>query len=576
MIIIAKKKTHEQYVQEVKEINENIEVIGIYNGINNKILHRCKICNFEWNAQPTNILHGTGCKQCSDRKKVKKQEVFVKELSEINYNVELLSEYTGANKPIKCLCKKCGYIWNPSANSLLQGCGCPKCAGLIYTNDNFIKDFKESGNPNYILLSEYVSAKTKIKYRCTVCNTESSSYPSTLLNGGGCKQCAKHNLSKSKRKTHEQFLNEVAELNSNILIIGNYNVAKDNIRCKCKICNYEWSPIADSILRGCGCPNCSGRANAKTRFYEKFNDTGNKNIELLSEYVDSHTKIKCKCKVCGHNWETTPDALVQGSGCRKCADKQLSISKSRNHEEYIWEVHNINPNIDVIGKYVNARKPILHKCKICNHEWMCSPENILQKHGCKKCASKRISESFTKTNEQFIAELKEINNDIVLLEEYSGSTTKLTCKCNKCNTEWLAIPSTLLKGAGCPKCNSSRGEKRINNYLNNNGLVFISQMKYKGLTGLKGGQLSYDFYLPKYNLLIEFQGEQHEHAKSYFGGIKQFEKQQEHDKRKRDYAKQNNINLLEIWYYDIDNIEEILKQTINNLKSKSVETIEVA
>ena len=179
-------------------------------------MHRCKICNFEWSAQPTNILHGTGCKQCSDRNKVKKQEVFVKELFEINQNVELLSEYTGANRPIKCLCKKCGYIWSPTANSLLQGYGCPKCAGLIYTNDDFIKDFKESGNPNYILLSEYVSAKTKIKYKCTVCNTESSSYPSTLLSGGGCKKCAGSYLGNFKRKTHEQFVKEVNEANSNI------------------------------------------------------------------------------------------------------------------------------------------------------------------------------------------------------------------------------------------------------------------------------------------------------------------------------------------------------------------------
>ena len=74
--------------------------------------------------------------------------------------------------------------------------------------------------------------------------------------------------------------------------------------------------------------------------------------------------------------------------------------------------------------------------------------------------------------------------------------------------------------------------------------------------------LSYDFYLQQYNLLIEFQGKQHEQPIEYFGGEKTFKKQQEHDKRKREYAKQNNINLLEIWYYDFDNITEILNKEL--------------
>lgn len=39
--------------------------------------------------------------------------------------------------------------------------------------------------------------------------------------------------------------------------------------------------------------------------------------------------------------------------------------------------------------------------------------------------------------------------------------------------------------------------------------------------------------------------------------------QDEHDKRKRNYAKEHNINLLEIWYYDMDNIEEILIKELN-------------
>ena len=81
--------------------------------------------------------------------------------------------------------------------------------------------------------------------------------------------------------------------------------------------------------------------------------------------------------------------------------------------------------------------------------------------------------------------------------------------------------------------------------------------------GIKDGLLRFDFYLPNHNILIECQGEQHKIWKETFQTKKQFETQQEHDRRKKEYAKQHNIRLLEIWYYDIDNIENILMEELN-------------
>ena len=79
--------------------------------------------------------------------------------------------------------------------------------------------------------------------------------------------------------------------------------------------------------------------------------------------------------------------------------------------------------------------------------------------------------------------------------------------------------------------------------------------------------MTYDFYLPDENILIEFQGEQHEHPVTFGGrskseAVSDYAKQQEHDNRKRDYALSHSINLLEIWYYDINKIEEIMTKTL--------------
>lgn len=82
------------------------------------------------------------------------------------------------------------------------------------------------------------------------------------------------------------------------------------------------------------------------------------------------------------------------------------------------------------------------------------------------------------------------------------------------------------------------------------------------MVGVNNGKLSYDFYLPQYNVLVECQGIQHYEPIEYFGGEEQFKIQQEHDRRKREYAEKNGYKLLEIWYYDYDKIEEILSREL--------------
>ena len=133
----------------------------------------------------------------------------------------------------------------------------------------------------------------------------------------------------------------------------------------------------------------------------------------------------------------------------------------------------------------------------------------------------------------------------------------------------------------CPECQYSKGEEKIFEYLtlnnwvkilqselnNFNGFnnidIYIAQMTFDGLVGVKKGLLSYDFYIPKYNLLIEYQGEYHD-GNTRNQSNEDINRQKEHDRRKKEYAKSNGYNFLEIWYWDFDNIEEILEMHLNN------------
>jgi len=147
---------------------------------------------------------------------------------------------------------------------------------------------------------------------------------------------------------------------------------------------------------------------------------------------------------------------------------------------------------------------------------------------------------------------------------YKCNSNKIQWKCLKedCGeifyTNWADIQS----GKGCPKCNQSKGENKIKEWLNKNNIKYNPQKEFDMLFGVGGRLLSYDFYLLDYNLLIEYQGQYHDGTagnQSY----EDFRKQQEHDRRKKEYTLQNNINLLEIWYYDFENIEKILTNNLD-------------
>ena len=76
-----------------------------------------------------------------------------------------------------------------------------------------------------------------------------------------------------------------------------------------------------------------------------------------------------------------------------------------------------------------------------------------------------------------------------------------------------------------------------------------------------------DFFLPYYNVIIEFNGIQHYKSIGIFGGEQKYKKQLERDDSLRHYCKRHKIKLIEIPYTEYDNIEKILKKELK-IKSK--------
>ena len=58
-------KTDEQFKKEMAIINPNIEILTPYINSHTHNDCRCKICNYEWKATPTNLLSNKGCPMCA-------------------------------------------------------------------------------------------------------------------------------------------------------------------------------------------------------------------------------------------------------------------------------------------------------------------------------------------------------------------------------------------------------------------------------------------------------------------------------------------------------------------------------
>lgn len=130
------------------------------------------------------------------------------------------------------------------------------------------------------------------------------------------------------------------------------------------------------------------------------------------------------------------------------------------------------------------------------------------------------------------------------------------CKCT-CGNTTVSFGRNLRNGStqscGCLRIkrqaeakHEPKAERWTEEYLKDHHIVFEYQKSFSDLVGQNGGLLSYDFYLPEFNVLLELHGLQHFKPIAWFGGQDGFEKQILHDQRKRSYADRHGYRLIEI------------------------------
>lgn len=347
-----------------------------------------------------------------------------------------------------------------------------------------------------------------------------------------------------KRLTTEEFIQK-----SNLIhnykydySLTQYTSGKDKINIICRE-HGQFLQRASAHLEGQGCMICRldnrrvGLGIFLERCFEIHNDRYD--YSLIKEYTNSRDKVKVICKEHGV-FEITPEHHTnRKQGCPEC--KKLGLEKFIQKANM---VHNNRYDYSLIKEYRNNINKVDIICKKHGIFNIRISDHINGFVGCSECTQ----EKFRLSTEEFIIKANSKHNNRYLYSndiQFKSNKEKVEIECKE-HGVFLQRIDLHLNGQGCPNCRESKGELEVRNYLLNNGIEFISQKRF--VDCVYHIELPFDFYLPDYNICIEYNGIQHYKPIEYFGGLEAFNYQIIRDEIKNEYCLENNIHLIIIKY----------------------------
>lgn len=419
------------------------------------------------------------------------------------------------------------------------------------TTEEFIKKAKTIHGDKYDYSKvNYVNAKEKVCIICPI-HGEFLQTPNNHLSGQGCPKCGAIQRGEKKLIGLKYFIERAKQIHGD-----KYDYSKVqyiNMHTKvCIICpeHGEFWQIPNSHLSGRACPKCSTeRAHALFRksteqFIEEAKKVhGDKYDYSKVEYIGNKEKICIICPEHGEFWQS-PIKHLKGNGCQRCIRENANLSFNEFVEK-ANKIHNNKYQYDD-SAYVNQRTKIKIICPEHGEFWQAPYKHIKEKQGCPRCGGR-----YPINTSEFIWRANKIHMDRYDYSKvkYVNYETKVCIICPE-HGEFWQTPDSHLHGAGCPKCNVTRLERKIMNCLNENKIKYKFQYTFKWLRNK--GNLFYDFYLPQYKAAIECQGVQHFIPVDFFGGEEALKYTQSKDETKETLSKKHGIK---VFYYSDLNID---------------------
>lgn len=327
---------------------------------------------------------------------------------------------------------------------------------------------------------------------------------------------------------------------------------------------------AGAHLQGHECPKCSwgrkqGRCSDTETFIKKAKEVhGDKYDYSCVDYNGYYGLVDIICPTHGHFHQKAYSHLM-GYGCIECGRDRTHNNNKSSKDKFIEKaIIKFGNEYDYsLVEYKGCYEPVSIICRK-HGVFSISPTYHLIGHKCPKCTSENLIRVNRLSKDDFIQKAKAVHGERYdySLVEYKSRIKPVAIVCKK-HGKFYQTPDSHLLGCGCPRCKQTNGEYAVESFLRENLIDFIREYNIPNENLLcERNFLLADFYLPKLNTIIEYNGEQHYRPVSIYGGEKQFAIQVERDYAMRQYCKEKRIKLIEIPYYDKDNIEIILMKAL--------------
>ncbi|MGL5718469.1 MAG: hypothetical protein ACRCX2_36030 [Paraclostridium sp.] len=495
-----------------------------------------------------------------------------------NSESKLISkEYKNATSKLDLICS-CGNTYSMSWDKIQQSKykSCVKCANK-YSRESTRKasylNARNMAEKNgcQLLLDECDYKKTKqiCKYKCScgeIFETTIDTFRSSKYKA--CKKCTIDKMTRLKevngskvtlRKMETYILSESsckikkihgASVDSRIDLVCDcgtefwmtYKGFKNSKHKKCRKCVVENWP----------------KENIYNAYDYEFvkRELDNYGVELLQDYYNnSREKLKLKC-TCGEIFHVAFTRFFKEGQrqCKKCGYQNGATKQTMSVDEFKDRVLVILGEDYEVADFKKVSNDVRMIHKTCGKTYTQKGSKILSGQRCSHCYAPK-----KKVFEDVDAEIKSICGEELKLIEYNNHDNMiLKCKCgNKLKRGMSEIRKH--KGAFCEKCKVSSGVIQIEAFLNHNNIAYIREHSFDGCVYKR--KLRFDFYIPDFNLCIEYDGEQHYRTLYHWGGEKGLHLNKIRDNIKNEYCKSNDIELLRISFKE-ENINNILENKI--------------
>ena len=318
---MSKRKTHEKYVSELRCVNSSIIVLERYKTAHTKILHKCRMCGYDWNVEPHCLLKGVKCPVCTGKQigpsPQYQNSIWSKDdYREIGMFYGLSEDFmkstmVGSGRKILIKCPNCGNLKEIDANTLLhKGFGCKHCSNKRSYAEKYMSSVFNQINIEYI--PEYAPEWANNKrydfylphFNCIVEVNGIQHYTNSFLNRRDeaendklKQQLAQDNgilnyLIIDCRRSEAQFVKDNIIL-SNLLNILNKNTEDINwIQCEIDARKTLSSEICELWNNGCSLQTIKNKVNKSYAYVIKILEQGNQRAVIC--YTEDEVRKRSK------------------------------------------------------------------------------------------------------------------------------------------------------------------------------------------------------------------------------------------------------------------------------------------